>query len=335
MILPETITRAGAYLGSQIGGNLLALSSTISIMALCCTLAMTILIAVPWQRTRRLRPAVLIRALLPRRLIRSRSGRADIAWALFGILFAGAAIGWALFSSQRISAVAAQALVAAFGPPAPSDTPPWLASLLLTVALFLAYEFAYWLDHWLSHKIPALWEFHKVHHSAESLSLLTNFRVHPVDTIIFYNLVALITGLVAAIVNHMLGRPIDAFRIGDTNLLVYISAIAITHVQHSHFWVRFGARGGRILLGPAHHQIHHSDHPAHHDRNFGGSLALWDRLFGTFHMPGARREQLTFGVDGMGHDPLAAMVSPCVALARKMEDRWPVNARAGSKAGKA
>ena len=36
------------------------------------------------------------------------------------------------------------------------------------------------------------------------------------------------------------------------------------------------------------HQIHHSDDPRHFDKNFGGSLAIWDRLAGTLYIPKGR-----------------------------------------------
>ena len=44
------------------------------------------------------------------------------------------------------------------------------------------------------HKIPALWEFHKVHHSAEVMTPLTELRQHPVEIIVVVNLIGLATG---------------------------------------------------------------------------------------------------------------------------------------------
>ena len=41
---------------------------------------------------------------------------------------------------------------------------------VITAMLFLSYELGYWFNHWLSHKVPVLWEFHKVHHSATVLT---------------------------------------------------------------------------------------------------------------------------------------------------------------------
>ncbi|WP_336965004.1 sterol desaturase family protein [Sphingobium aquiterrae] len=288
-------------------GTAQMIGAAITLTALALTIGVAIRAAVPPRSgRRRARPGAIVRALLPRRLIRSASGRADIGWMLFGTLFAGSAVGWALFSSDRITTGTAAALAALFGTPQPVALPGWLASTIMTVAIFIAYEFAYWLDHWLCHRIPALWAFHKVHHGADSLSPLTNFRVHPVDTILFYNIAATLMGVTAALVNHALGQRVAMFDIFGANLLVHVSTITLSYLQHTHLWVRFGARGGRILLGPAHHQIHHSTDPRHFNRNLGGALALWDRLFGTFAMPDAQRQSLRFGVEGM-RDPHGAV----------------------------
>src|SRR3546814_12853394 len=41
-------------------------------------------------------------------------------------------------------------------------------------------------------------------------------------------------------------------------------------------------RFGAVLNTPSHHRVHHGANPAQIDRNFGGVLIIWDRLFGTF-----------------------------------------------------
>ncbi|UZK65566.1 sterol desaturase family protein [Sphingomonas sp. M1-B02] len=305
---------AGAW--TQLGGTLLMPGSTHSIAALAVTLACFVVLAVPRGRKRPVRLAVLRRVLLPRRLFGSASGRTDLAYFLFGLLFAGALVGWAVFSAEQVRHFAAGVLGA---PPAPR-LPGWANALIATPILFLAYEFAYWLDHWLMHRVPILWHFHKVHHQAESLSIFTNGRVHPLESIGFYNLVALILGLTGALLEQVLGVA-TPLALGGTNLLIMTAAILVTHLQHSHLWVGFGPRWGRVLLGPAHHQIHHSADPRHFNTNLGSSLALFDRLFGTFHMPAPKREALRFGVEDGETDPhgvRAALFEPFAASARSL-----------------
>ena len=205
-------------------------------------------------------------------------------------------------------------------PAPPAAAPPGLiAPAAATLVLFLTYELAYWVDHWLSHSVPVLWHFHKVHHQAESLSLATNGRVHPVDALVFANITAAMLGVAGALLDRVLGAGAAPFAIGGANLLILTAMVGLTHLQHSHLWIGFGQRWGRVLLGPAHHQIHHSADPRHFNRNLGGSLALFDRLFGTLIVPAARREPLRFGVDdgeSAPHGLRATLVQPFVDAGR-------------------
>ena len=310
---------------NQIGGLFLVPRSSMFVGGMAISLLIAAVVAVPRGHRRSPRLAVLVRAVFPRRLVRSASGRADIAYFLFGLLVFALAFGWAFVSIDRIAAATAHLLAGAFGAPRPSGVPGGVRTAIVTLVLFLAYEFAYWLDHYISHKLPFLWQFHRVHHAAESLSLLTNFRVHPVDTIVFANLTALVLGITTAVLGHLFGAPVGVFGIGGTNILLLGFAIGLTHLQHSHFWIGLGPLWGRILLGPAHHQIHHSADPRHFDRNFGSSLALWDRLFGTFHAPAPTREPLRFGLGDAEPDPhgwRAALVTPVVGAARCLRPSW-------------
>lgn len=300
----DTLGRLGGFWVNQIGGIFLAPGSTMGLGGLVCTLLIAAFLAVPRGRRVMPRLAVWRRALFPRRLWRSASGRADIGWFLFGGVAYSLLFGWAIVSSHTVAAALGPIIETVLGPPRPVVLGIGIAPALLTIAFFVAYDFAYWLDHYLSHKLPWLWHFHRVHHSAESLSLLTNFRVHPIDTLVFGAITTLLLGAVEAVAGRVLGLAVHPLTIGGTNMLAMLSAVLLTHLQHSHLWITFGPRWGRRLLGPAHHQIHHSADQRHHDRNFGNVLTLWDRLFGTFHMPAERRERLTFGLGTQVAAPL-------------------------------
>lgn len=306
---------------SDIAGNgSVWLPPLLTVAAVATVFALTLRFAIPRGRTRRVRIRVLARALFPARIVSSASGRADIAWFLFGILLSASALGWAFWSTGWFAVQFSAGIAQFLGPRPLIDAPAWVAASVMTVALFLGYEFAYWLNHSLSHRVGWMWEFHKVHHTAESLTPLTNFRVHPVDTIIFFNMAAAISGLAAAIVTHLVG-PTDGYLIYGLNALTFLTTILFSHLQHTHLWISFSGRAGRWLLSPAHHQIHHSTDPRHHDRNFGSALAVFDRLFGTLYVPAAKREKLRFGVDGIAYDPHSpqgAVVHPFVDAARRI-----------------
>lgn len=320
MSLPEPsllLEIPGAVL-SSVGaklGHIVLSPGTFSLASLLSALCVaTLFLGLRRQGRRKpLRPRVLLRALFPRRLRRSRSSRADVAFFFFSMFVVGLLFGWAVVSYQFVNGATHQLLAASFGAAAPTRLSEWGAAGVMTLVLFVAYELGYWIDHWLSHNVPFLWEFHKVHHTAEVLSPLTNFRVHPVDTIVFNNILALVMGSAGGVASWLLGQNVQAITIADSNVIVLAFFFLIGHLQHTHFWIAFTGVWGRIILSPAHHQIHHSTDPAHFNRNLGSFLAIWDWMFGTLYVPAKTREKLVFGVEPItrdAHTVTEGLVSP-------------------------
>jgi sterol desaturase/sphingolipid hydroxylase (fatty acid hydroxylase superfamily) len=248
-------------------------------------------------RRRPLRARVLLRALFPRRLRQSRSSRVDIGFFVVNVFVVGLLFGWAALSYQFVNGATHRLLAASFGASEPTHLSALQAAGVMTLVLFLAYELGYWIDHWLSHNVPFLWEFHKVHHTAEVLSPLTNFRVHPIDLIKFNNILALVMGPAGGLASYLMGQSVQPITIADSNIIVLAFFFLIGHLQHTHFWIAFTGVWGRLVLSPAHHQIHHSTDPAHFNRNLGSFLAVFDWLFGTLYVPGKARQRLDFGVE--------------------------------------
>jgi sterol desaturase/sphingolipid hydroxylase (fatty acid hydroxylase superfamily) len=184
-----------------------------------------------------------------------------------------------------------------------------------TLTLFLAYDLGFFFDHWLKHRVPALWELHKAHHSAEVLTPLVNFRVHPLDSLILANNLALFIGVIGGAAQYALGRKAVSFTLFDQNVLMLLYIYLTAQLQHSEFWIPFTGVWGRVFMSPAHHQLHHSADPAHFNCNMGASLAIWDWLMGTLRMPPVAPPRLAFGVSGQTHDPHGVMglvVDPAV-----------------------
>ncbi len=288
-----------AYVGSVLTQTFITPSATFAATSLLAAflLASAFLLARRSPRRRRVRLGVLIRALVPKRWFDTPTARADIGLAAFNLFLFGAMFSWAVMSGQIVSSGISRSLVALFGTIEPLPISNAAAIAIMTVALFLAYELAYWLDHYLSHRIPFLWQFHKVHHSAETLSPLTNARVHPVDTIVYYNITALVMGIVGGLAYWGLGRSVPAYTLWSTNAIAFVFGYTTAHLHHTHMWIAFTGWWGRLLISPAHHQIHHSTNPIHFDKNLGGSLAIFDWMFGTLHIPSRTRERLTFGLE--------------------------------------
>jgi sterol desaturase/sphingolipid hydroxylase (fatty acid hydroxylase superfamily) len=260
-----------------------------------------------------------VRSIFPARILLHPSSLVDMRlWALNAIVFASAygALGLGLFFWR--DAVAA-ALTHGFGPHAPTLWPGWSVLAFATVLQVLAYELAYWFAHYCFHKVPALWEFHKVHHSAEVMTALTELRQHPVEIVAFMNLIGLSTGIVFGVMTYAFGPGVRPFTLLNGNIVTMAFLLTYGHLRHTHMWIAFTGVAGRILQSPAHHQLHHSADPIHFNKNLGFALAVWDWAFGTLAIPAKTRQPIVFGVGAEGaafRSALGALAAPCGRFAR-------------------
>jgi len=204
----------------------------------------------------------------------------NITWRLGSPLFVGLLLGL---------------MTAAFGP-APRNL-EWSGTtiVLYTLVFFMAEDFGYFVYHYLMHRVPWLWAFHKVHHSAETLQVFANVRSHPVEHILGLPFSGAITALVIA--------PALYFGVGEApyatvlgfSLFTMIAVAVAGQLHHSHIWISWGPTLEHVLISPAMHHIHHSTAERHWNKNMGGTIALWDWIFGTIFIPKGY-EKLNFGV---------------------------------------
>jgi sterol desaturase/sphingolipid hydroxylase (fatty acid hydroxylase superfamily) len=288
-----------AFFLDQLSRLLFSVGSHFSLTSLACALAIAVaaLASRRYKKNRRLRLRTIMRALFPRRITTSPSTYADLGFVFFNVFVFSLVLGWAVLSYQFVSNSIIGLLVEAFGPVQAASLPDIVSRSIITVTLFLAYELGYWLNHYLSHRVPILWEFHRVHHSATVLTPLTNFRVHPVYTWIFANILALSTAVANGLASYLLGKTAYQYALSDTNIILVLFIHTYVHLQHSQLWISFPGLWGRLFMSPAHHQVHHSTDPAHFNKNLGSCLAVWDWMFGTLYVPGREAEKLSFGVD--------------------------------------
>ncbi len=272
-------------------------------------------------RGRRMSVRGFVRAIFPRRIVFHPSARVDLRlWLMNGVLLGsayGMLSGGLFFWRDAVDA----GFVHAFGPRPPAAWPIVAVLALATVLQVLAYELAYWLSHYALHKIPALWEFHKVHHSAEAMTIFTELRQHPVEILLVVNLIGLSTGLVFGAMAYAFGPGVRPFTLLDGNVLTMAFLLTWGHLRHSRIWIAFTGPAGRILHSPAHHQLHHSIDPAHHDKNFGFALSVWDWAFGTLVVPPKARERIAIGVgaDAPRYGTVAAnLFAPFARLCRAL-----------------
>jgi sterol desaturase/sphingolipid hydroxylase (fatty acid hydroxylase superfamily) len=279
-------------------------SSSCSIWSLGAALVLALfwLVHRRMLRGRRLRMRVIARALFPRRALLHRSTLADLAYCVLSLMFLGVLIGWAVVSTSWIGDGVAAFLASRFGERAP-QAPEWAFDAARTLALFLAYDLGFFVDHTLKHRIAALWELHKTHHSAEVLTPLVNFRVHPLDSLILANTLSLFIGVAGGAATWLLGRQATSFLLFDGNALMVLYIFLTAQLQHTQVWIPFTGAWGRVFMSPAHHQLHHSADPAHFNCNMGACLSVWDWLAGSLRLPAGRSPRLKYGVSGFDHDP--------------------------------
>lgn len=139
----------------------------------------------------------------------------------------------------------------------------WWSFLLL----FVLQDFCYYWFHRASHRIRWFWASHVVHHSSERLNLSTAFRqsfTYPLSGMWLFWL------------------PIVAMGFPPEQVLTMVMlSLAYQFFIHTPVVGKLG-RLEWIFSTPSHHRVHHARNPEYIDRNYGGTLIIWDRLFGTF-----------------------------------------------------
>lgn len=170
--------------------------------------------------------------------------------------------------------------------------------ILYTLSIFVVSDFTrYWLHRWL-HTVKFLWRFHKVHHSARVLTPITFYRVHPVENFLFGLRFALSSGVVTAFFIYLFGSKIDSVDILGVNAFVVVFMAMGSNLRHSHVALPFYSWLEYIFISPAQHQLHHANKTM--NKNYGGSFAFWDAMFGTLALSsktkmskfGLRKEQM-------------------------------------------
>jgi sterol desaturase/sphingolipid hydroxylase (fatty acid hydroxylase superfamily) len=188
-------------------------------------------------------------------------------------------IGIELVSSGQVSTQITQSLndFGALGIVMPEHLA--LTGIVFVVGAIIG-DFSQFAVHVIYHKVPALWEFHKAHHSAKVLTPFTGVRDHPVifiiDTFAYVGLVGLYVGVLEWIDPSI----IDRIYLWQASAIAFQLYFLGFLTSHYHLPVSFGIFD-RVLVSPAYHMVHHVNHPDFYDKNFGHIFSFWDRLFGT------------------------------------------------------
>ncbi|URM91843.1 sterol desaturase family protein [Streptomyces sp. MRC013] len=178
--------------------------------------------------------------------------------------------------------------------------------------VLLAQDFLYYWSHRGHHVVRVLWACHVVHHSSRRFNLTTALRQPWTSLTVWpFFLPMIVCGV----------PPAAVFLCYSVNLVYQ-------------FWVHT-ERIGRlprpveyVFNTPSHHRVHHASQGGYLDRNFGGILILWDRLFGSF---AAETERPVYGLTKNidTYNPLRVATHEYAAIARDLRDARSWRERAG------
>ncbi|HTR87257.1 MAG TPA: sterol desaturase family protein [Reyranella sp.] len=148
------------------------------------------------------------------------------------------------------------------------------------VLLFLLVDLVFYIEHRCSHRVNLLWCSHSVHHSGERMLTTTAFRLPwtPILSGIFWFYLVLV----------WLGfDPVWVYGMSSVNLAYqfFVHTELVPHIR----WLEW------VLDTPSAHRVHHASNPEYIDKNYGGTLMIWDHLFGTYQ-PELPDVQIKYGL---------------------------------------
>ncbi|MFD7165276.1 sterol desaturase family protein [Streptomyces violascens] len=183
----------------------------------------------------------------------------------------------------------------------------WTLPLMLIAQDF----FSYW-SHRSHHVIRILWACHVVHHSSRKFNLTTALRQPWMTfTVGFFFLPMVAAGVHPAVLAFC-----------SSLNLVYQFWVHTERIDKMPRWFEF------IFNTPSHHRVHHASQGSYLDRNYGGVLIVWDRLFGTFV---AETERPVYGLTKniRTYNPLRVATHEYVAIAKDIKTANSWSERAG------
>lgn len=137
----------------------------------------------------------------------------------------------------------------------------WSLALIVVLA-----DITYYWEHRIAHEVRLLWTQHAVHHSSRDMNIITGFRFGPLEGV---------WSLVIHLPLAFMGFAPEVILFGVISVLAYQTWL------HTEVIGKLGALEW-VLNTPSHHRVHHGCDDKYLDKNYGGILILWDRLWGTF-----------------------------------------------------
>ncbi|HXL68340.1 MAG TPA: sterol desaturase family protein, partial [Xanthobacteraceae bacterium] len=171
---------------------------------------------------------------LPRKLLLHRSALLDYRYYFINGALRALVYGWLIVGGEVWSRLTLAGLVGIFGAHQVDATTSYAVAALTTLIFVVAFDLGYWVSHWLLHKSSLLWEFHKVHHSAEVLNPFTAYRSHPVEDLLSFNFISIATGSSYGVLVYIFGANAQPFTLLQMNVVMLMYFLTIFHLRHTH-----------------------------------------------------------------------------------------------------
>lgn len=152
----------------------------------------------------------------------------------------------------------------------PVNTWTWILAILVA-------DFSYYWMHRIEHKVRFLWAIHSVHHSSTEFDLTTGLRLAWLEGVFEWM--------------FFVPMVLIGFDVVQATVAIVIVVAYQTWIHTEHI----GKLGvlDKVFNTPSVHRVHHGSNPKYIDKNFGGILMLWDKLFGTYQ---AEEEKVVYGL---------------------------------------
>ena len=174
-----------------------------------------------------------------------------------------------------------------------------------TLLAVLFVDFLYYWQHRIMHEVEFFWTIHNVHHSSPWMNLTTALRLNWMGGLFspFFYIPAVILG----------------FSVQQV-MIFFLLNLVFQFLLHTEFVGKLTWLEGWVNT-PSAHRVHHGSNDLYIDKNHGGVLMIWDRMFGTYQ---PETEKVKYGVTTgfKGHNPFKAVFGPMLEYFRTVYSEY-------------
>ncbi len=203
----------------------------------------------------------------------------------------------------------------------PSTSSSQFVAILIILIAILLTDLSFFIDHYLSHYVPFLWDLHEIHHSPTEMTIFSASR----GTDLIASFTKFFTVPFSILSGLLLNQYLTQGFIIPVLIYIFFGTLRYIFemVGHSSYQLIYPKPISYIFMSPSLHWIHHSSNPKHYNKNIGGFITLWDRIFGTYLDETHIKDISGYGVKDTQynkfHPIYAATILPLVKLSKRIK----------------